>query len=69
LDDFENEQKEGFKVEVKRPGQKKTPNSSSGKKKTVGKFNKNISNLGHEEDDIEEEIPTDRDARENNDIV
>jgi|DEB0MinimDraft_12_1074336.scaffolds.fasta_scaffold70092_1 hypothetical protein len=24
LDDFENEQKEGFKVEVKRPGQKKT---------------------------------------------
>jgi len=63
LDDFDNEQKEGFKVEVKRPGKGKALPTSSGKKKGVGKFNKNIQNFDQvEENDelIEEEIATDR---------
>ena len=52
LDDFENEEREGFKVEVKRP--------KSGKKKTnfSTKFG-DVQNV--EDDDIEEDIVTERD--------
>ena len=58
LNEFDNEQKEGFRVEVKKPGSKQQ--TSSGKKKN--KFNKH-SHMGNIEDvdDIEEDIPTDRD--------
>lgn len=61
MDDFENEQKEGFKVEVTRPGKKKkaAPTSSGNKRNKFGLSD----NFGHDEEDelIEEDIMTDRD--------
>ena len=61
LEDFENEEKEGFKVEVKKPKKKAQP-VSSGKKRNQGKFNKNLHSGGmdDENEEIEEDIPTDR---------
>jgi len=56
-------------VEVKRPGQKKAaPTNSGNKKKAVGKFNRNAQ--GNDEDeDIEEEIATDREKDNHNDNI
>ena len=59
LDDFETEQKEGFRVEVKKPPKKLAQPVSSGKKRN--KFSKNLHSANDEEDEIEEDIPTDRD--------
>ena len=62
LDDFDNEQKEGFKVEVQRQKPGKQQQTSSGKKKS--KFNKNVNHMGNVDDVdeiIEEEIHSDRD--------
>jgi len=70
LDDFENEEREGFKVEVKRPNarSKAAPTSSGKKKKQFSnKFGQN--HMQEEEDEdgmIEEDIQTERnDAHEN----
>lgn len=63
LDEFDNDQRDGFKVEVKRPqsGKSKAVPTSSGKKnrKNFGsKFGSNSNDYGKEEndDDIEEDI-------------
>lgn len=69
LDEFDNDQRDGFKVEVKRPqsGKNKANPSSSGKKnrKNFGsKFGSNTNDNGREnfdnDDDIEEDIQTER---------
>lgn len=63
MEDFEQEEKEGMKVEVKRPHKKKAQPVSSGNK---GKFSGNKGKafeIDDVEDDneIEEDIQTDRD--------
>ena len=65
LDDFENEEKEGFKVEVNRPRKKTAPVSSG--KKNLGKKNKFGKGYqdNNDEEIIEEDIVTDRE-KENN---
>lgn len=69
LDEFDNDQRDGFKVEVKRPqsGKNKANPNSSGKKnrKNFGtKFGSNANEYGREtgdnDDDIEEDIQTER---------
>jgi len=65
LDDFDQEEKEGFKVEVKRPNKKKAAPVSSGNRKH-SKFGGNNKGKTFEIDDveddneIEEDIQTDR---------
>lgn len=59
LDDFDNEEREGFKVEVKRPNAKnKNAATSSGKKKKQFHSNKFGYNQGQDDEDdmIEEDI-------------
>ena len=66
MDDFDQEEKEGFKVEVKRPNKKKSAPVSSGNRKH-SKFGGNNKGKTFEIDDveddneIEEDIQTDRD--------
>ena len=61
LDDFENEEREGFKVEVKRPNAKKAAPNSSGKKNKKNFSNKFGRTEAEDEDEIEEDIQTERD--------
>lgn len=65
LDDFDQEEKEGFKVEVKRPNKKKAAPVSSGNRKH-SKFGGNKGKTFEiddvdDENEIEEDIQTDRD--------
>ena len=55
LNEFDKEQNEGFKVEVKKP---KGQQTSSGKKKQ-SKFNKHMGNVENVDDEIEEDINDD----------
>lgn len=61
LDDFDAEEREGFKVEVKRPNSKKAAPSSSGKKNKKNFSNKFGRTEAEDEDEIEEDIQTERD--------
>ena len=61
LDDFEAEEREGFKVEVKRPNSKKAAPNSSGKKNKKNFSNKFGRTEAEDEDEIEEDIQTERD--------
>lgn len=67
LNDFDNEQREGFKVEVKRPvtrGKGQATNANSGKKKAfVDKFGQNQSLDQEEDEEIEEDIQTEREPQ------
>lgn len=65
LEDFENEEKDGFRVEVKRPNKKKAAPVSSGNKGKQSKFGAKgkVFEIDDVEDHelIEEDIQTDRD--------
>jgi hypothetical protein len=66
LDDFEQEEKEGFKVEVKRPNKKKAAPVSSVNRGKHSKFGGNKGKTFEiddveDDDGIEEDIQTDRD--------
>ena len=71
LDDFENEEKDGFRVEVKKPKTKGKPSSSGKKRNQGGKFNKNLNSGSNDPDldEIEEDIPTDREKDNNHDNI
>ena len=68
MDEYENEERDGFKVEVKKPKQKPMP-TSSGKKnrKAFQKFGHSDAVGG--EDDIEEDIQTDREGDQRPDAL
>ena len=61
LDELDQEEKDGFKLEVKGPGQNQSKKSQNKKKVLFG--NKFGSNKGHNDydDEIEEDIQTERD--------
>jgi hypothetical protein len=64
LEDVENEEKEGFKVEVNRPNSKKkkaAPVSSGKKNSKNNKFGKGYQEKEMDDEIIEEDIITDRD--------
>ena len=62
LDAFDQEEKEGFKVEVKRPNKKKAAPVSSGNRGKHSKFGKKAFEIDDvDNDEIEEDIQTDRD--------
>ena len=65
-DAYENEEKEGFKVEVNRPNKKKAAPTSSGKKNNrANKFGKGYQEKEIDDEIIEEDIITDRDKDNN----
>ena len=62
LDAFDQEEKEGFKVDVKRPNKKKAAPVSSGNRGKHSKFGKKAFEIDDvDNDEIEEDIQTDRD--------
>ena len=58
---MEAEERESFKVEVKRPNSKKAAPNSSGKKNKKNFSNKFGRTEAEDEDEIEEDIQTERD--------
>ena len=66
LDDLDAEERDGFKVEVKRPNaRKQAPVAKKNKKNFSNKFG---GNEHEEEDDIEEDIVTEREKEHENKI-
>ena len=69
LDDFDNEERDGFKLEVKGPNKGGKSSSNSKKKKSFSNKFGNNKNSGQDEDDeIEEDIQTERDQEKENKI-
>lgn len=62
LDEFDNEERDGFKLEVKGPNKNKSGSGNSKKKKSFSnKFGNDKNGRDEDDDEIEEDIQTERD--------